>query len=107
MMFIGYIYGIRSELQLEREVKTNVAYSWFLGLKFKDSVPHHFTISWNRQHRFKDTNIFQEIFDEIVLLAMNHKRVGGRVLFTDSSRLRGLNNASEQALLTAACQNIK
>ncbi|GHH96790.1 hypothetical protein AM1BK_03330 [Neobacillus kokaensis] len=31
MMFIGYIYGIRSERQLEREIRTNVAYRWFLG----------------------------------------------------------------------------
>src|SRR4051794_13622597 len=67
MMFIGYIYGIRSERQLQREIEMNVAYRWFLGLKFKDPVPHHSTISWNRQHRFKGTDIFQEIFDEIVL----------------------------------------
>jgi transposase len=73
MMFIGYIYGIRSERHLERKIRTNVAYHWFLGLKFKDPVPHHSTISWNRQHHFKDTNIFQEIFDEIILQAMNHK----------------------------------
>ena len=50
MMFIGYIYGIRSERQLEREIRTNVVYRWFLGLKFKDPVPHHSTIYWNRQH---------------------------------------------------------
>ena len=61
---------------------------WFLGLKFHDPVPHHSTISWNRQHRFKDTDIFQDIFDEIVLQAMNHKMVGGRVLFTDSTHLK-------------------
>jgi len=36
---------------------------------------------------------------------MNHKMVGGRVLFTDSTHLKA--NASEQVLLTAACQNIK
>lgn len=88
MMFIGYFYGIRSERQLEQEIKLNVAYRWFLGLRFKDPVPHHSTISWNRHKRFKDTDIFQEIFDEIVLLAMNHKMVGGRVLFTDSTHLK-------------------
>jgi transposase len=38
MMFISYIYGIRSERQLEREIRTNVAYRWFLGLKFKNPV---------------------------------------------------------------------
>lgn len=88
MMFIGYFYGIRSERQLEREVQMNVAYRWFLGLKLHDPVPDHSTISWNRRTRFKDTNIFQEIFDEIVLQAINHKMVGGRVLFTDSTHLK-------------------
>lgn len=88
MMFIGYFYGIRSERQLEREVQMNVAYRWFLGLKLNDQVPDHSTISWNRRTRFKDTNIFQEIFDEIVLQAINHKMVGGRVLFTDSTHLK-------------------
>ncbi|MDR7076580.1 transposase [Neobacillus niacini] len=89
MMLIGYFYGIRSERQLEREIQTNVAYRWFLGLKLNDTVPHHSTISWNRRTRFKDTNIFQEIFDEIVFLAMHHKMVGGRVLFSDSTHLKG------------------
>jgi transposase len=88
MMIIGYLYGIRSERQLEQEIKMNIAYRWFLGLRFNDPVPHHSTISWNRQNRFKDTNIFQEIFDEIVLQAINHKMVGGRVLFTDSTHLK-------------------
>ncbi|AGK53037.1 ISBma2-like transposase [Bacillus sp. 1NLA3E] len=45
MMFIGYLFGIRSERQLEREIRTNVAYRWFLGLIFKDPVLHHSTIN--------------------------------------------------------------
>jgi transposase len=88
MMFIGYFFGIRSERQLEKEVQLNVAYRWFLGLRLTDPVPDHTTISWNRRKRFKDTDIFQEIFDEIVLQAINHKMVGGRVLFTDSTHLK-------------------
>jgi transposase len=64
-MFIGYLFGIRSERQLEREIKMNIAYRWFLGLIFHDPVPHHSTISWNCQCRFKDADIFQEIFNEI------------------------------------------
>lgn len=88
MMFIGYFYGIRSERQLEKEIQMNLAYRWFLGLKISDPVPHHSTISWNRRTRFKDTNIFQDIFDEIVLQAINHQMVGGRVLFTDSTHLK-------------------
>ncbi|MDR7000445.1 transposase [Neobacillus niacini] len=65
-----------------------IAYRWLLGLKFHDPVPHHSTISWNRRNRFKETDIFQDIFYEIVLLAMNHQMFGGRVLFTDSTHLK-------------------
>jgi transposase len=95
MMFIGYFYGIRSERQLEREVQTNIAYRWFLGLKLTDPVPDHSTISWNRRTRFKDTTIFQEIFDEIVFQAIQHKMVGGRVLFSDSTHLKANANKNK------------
>lgn len=88
MMFIGYLYGIRSERQLEKEIFYNMASRWFLGLNINDPVPHHSTISWNRRTRFKDTTIFQDIFDESVLQAINHDMVGGRVLFTNSTHLK-------------------
>ena len=95
MMIIGYFYGIRSESQLEREIQTKVAYRWFLGLKLNDPVPHHSTISWNRRTRFKDTNIFQELFDEVVYLAINHNMVGGRALFSDSTHLKANANKNK------------
>ncbi|MCM3291507.1 IS1182 family transposase [Paenibacillus sp. MER 180] len=88
MIFLGYFYGIRSERQLEREIQTNLAYRWFLGLGLTDKVPDHSTISWNRRTRFKDTNIFQDIFDEIVLQAIQHRMVGGRVLVSDSTHVK-------------------
>jgi transposase len=88
MVFLGYFYGIRSERQLEREIQTNVAYRWFLGLGLTDRVPDHTTISWNRRTRFKDTTIFQDIFDEIVLQAIQHRMVGGRVLVSDSTHVK-------------------
>lgn len=90
MIFIGYLYGIRSERQLELEIRTNIAYRWFLGLKLTDPIPDHSTISYNRHKRFnnEETNIFQEIFDEMVLQAIKHKMVAGRVLFTDSTHIK-------------------
>jgi transposase len=88
MIFLGYLYGIRSERQLELEVKTNIAYRWFLGLKLTDPVPDHSTISYNRHKRFQETEIFQEIFDEIVFQAIKLKMVAGRVLFTDSTHIK-------------------
>ena len=53
-----------------------------------DKVPDHTTISWNRRTRFKDTHIFQDIFDEIVPQAIQHRMVGGRVLVSDSTHVK-------------------
>ncbi|AOM14724.1 hypothetical protein BTI247_63950 (plasmid) [Bacillus thuringiensis Bt18247] len=97
MMFIGYFYGIRSERQLEKEIQTNIAYRWFLGFSLSDPIPDHSTMSWNRRTRFLHTNIFQEIFDEIVHQAMEHRMVGGRALLTDSTHIKA--NANKNKLI--------
>jgi transposase len=47
MLFIGYLYGIRSERRLVEEVQVNVAYRWFVGLSLTDKVPHATTFSQN------------------------------------------------------------
>ncbi|MBE0339796.1 IS1182 family transposase, partial [Paenibacillus sp. 23TSA30-6] len=106
MIFLGYFYGIRSERQLEREIQTNLAYRWFLGLGLTDKVPDHTTISWNRRTRFKDTTIFQDIFDEIVLQAISHRMVGGRVLVTDSTHVKA-NANKHQYTKEQVLQNTK
>ena len=95
MLFIGYLYGIRSERQLEMEIFTNNAYRWFLGLGLTEPVPDHSTISSNRCNRFKGTTIFQDIFDEIVLQAIQHKLVGGRVLVSDSTHVKANANKNK------------
>lgn len=95
MMFIGYFYGIRSERQLEKEIKMNVAYRWFLGFSLSDTVPDHSTISWNRRTRFFYTNIFEEIFDEIVRQATEYRMVGGRALMTDSTHIKANANKNK------------
>ena len=100
MMLIGFLFGIRSERQLEQEIKTNAAYRWFLKLNLKDKVPDHTTISYNRHNRFSDTKIFQEIFDEIVFFAIKHKMVAGRVLFTDSTHIKA--NANKKKFMKVA-----
>ena len=38
MLFIGYLFGVRSERQLIREIQVNVAYRWFLGLGLTGKV---------------------------------------------------------------------
>ena len=71
-----------------REVEVNVAYRWFLGLKLRGKVPDASTLSQNRRRRFSESTIYQEIFDEIVLLAVNKGLASGTVLYTDSTHLK-------------------
>jgi transposase len=100
MLFIGYLYGIRSERQLEQEINMNIGYRWFLGIGLTKKAPDHTTISWNRRFRFKDTEVFQEVFDEIVRLAIHHRMVAGRVLITDSTHLKANANKRKRIVQT-------
>ena len=38
MLFIGYLFGIRSETRLVEDVKVNIAYRWFLGYGIEDKI---------------------------------------------------------------------
>jgi transposase len=96
MMFIGYLYGIRSERQLEQEVQLNVAYRWFVGLGLTDRVPDHSTLSLNRK-RLQDSTIVQDIFDHIVFKAIELRMIAGRVLITDSTHLKA--NANKRKFM--------
>ena len=87
-LFIGYLFGIRSERALMREIEVNVAYRWFLGLGLTDRVPDASTISQNRRRRFNGSGVHQEIFDEIVFQALNAGLVEGHVIYTDSTLLK-------------------
>ena len=95
MIFIGYMFGIRSERRLVKEIEVNIAYRWFLGLSLTDKVPDHSTISQNRRRRFKNSTIFQDIFDKIVEQAISHNMVSGKVLYTDSTHLKANANKNK------------
>jgi transposase len=97
MMLIGYLFNIRSERILEQDIKVNLAYRWFLGLGLSQPVPDHSTISSNRNGRFPGTNIFQEIFDEVVRLAISHHMIAGRLLITDSTHIEANANKNRYA----------
>lgn len=88
LAFIQYLYGIRSMRQTIKEVEVNLAYRWFLGLDFYDKVPHFSTFSKNYQRRFKDTDIFEQIFNEILSQAMDYGLVDTKVQFVDATHVK-------------------
>ncbi|MBD8894376.1 IS1182 family transposase [Roseibium litorale] len=97
-LFIGYLFGIRSERQLVREIEVNVAYRWFLRLQLTDKVFDASTLSQNRRRRYSDASVAQDIFDHIVEQAVSHGLVNGTVLYTDSTHLKANANKGKYDL---------
>ena len=62
--------------QTIKEIEVNVAYRWFLGLDLTDKVPHFSTFGKNYVRRFKDIDIFEQIFIRILsLLYMTKNKI--------------------------------
>ena len=100
MLFIGYLYGIKSETKLAQQVNENIAFKWFLGLKLTEKGPDHATISLNRVRRFRDNNIAEKIFDNILKQCIEKKLVGGTILYTDSTHIKAKANKHRKVLVT-------
>jgi transposase len=66
LVFIQYLFGLRSMRQTIKEVETNVAYRWFLGYSFEEKVPHFSTFGKNYVRRFRETTLFEDIFAHIL-----------------------------------------
>lgn len=88
MLLLGYLFGIKSERQLVKDVEVNVAYRWFLGMGLTEKVIDASTFSQNRIRRFNSTDVFERIFNNIVMQAMNKGLIGGYALYTDSTHLK-------------------
>ena len=89
---IQYLYGIKSMRQTIKEIEVNVAYRWFLGLDFNDKVPHFSTFGKNYTRRFKDTDIFEQIFAKILEECIAHKLVKPKEIFVDATHVKACAN---------------
>ena len=85
---IQYLYGIRSMRQTIREFEVNVAYRWFLGLDVYDPVPHFTTFGKNYSRRFKDTDLFEQIFRHILEQCYRFKLVDPTEVFVDATHVK-------------------
>jgi len=100
MMFIGYLYGVKSERRLEEEINYNMAYKWFCGLGLRERAPDATTLSANRRRRFRDNHIAEQIFDEILRQAIEKGLVAGKVIYTDSTHVKAKANKHKKQTVT-------
>lgn len=90
--FIQYLYGIKSMRQTIKEIEVNVAYRWFLGLEMMDKVPHFSTFGKNYTRRFKDTDLFEQIFSHILSECYKYKFVDPKEVFVDATHVKACAN---------------
>jgi transposase len=85
MLIIGYVFAIRSERALCRDVQVNFAYRWFCGLSVEDKIPDHSAFSRARNDRFCDSDIFRSVFERVVGACLGAGLVGGEGFAVDAS----------------------
>ena len=92
LVLIQYLYGIKSMRQTVKDIEVNVAYRWFLGLDMMDSVPHFSTFGKNYTRRFKDTDLFEQIFSHILEQCYKFKLVDPTEVFVDATHVKARAN---------------
>jgi transposase len=85
MLIIGYVFAIRSERQICREVQVNLAYRWFCDLGLEDPIPDHSAFSRARNERFRESDIFRRMFERVVGSCIEAGLVGGEGFAVDAS----------------------
>jgi transposase len=88
MLILGYIFAIRSERALCREVQVNLAYRWFCGLGLEDKVPDHSAFTRARNERFRDGDILRRVFERVVGTCIDAGFVGGEGFAVDASLIQ-------------------
>ena len=88
LVFLKDFYGIKSMRETIKRIETDAAFRWFLGIPFSKQVPHYSAFSQNYIRWFQGTDVFEQIFINIVNQAIDKKLVGGTEFFTDSTHIK-------------------
>ena len=95
IVFIQTLDGLKSMRKTCEKIKVDLEYRWFLGIPLGKETPHYSTFSQNYIRRFKNSNIFEEIFVNIVEQAIEHGLVKGETFFTDSTHKKANANKNK------------
>ena len=92
IVLIQYLFGIPSMRQTIREIEVNVEYRWFLGYSLTEKIPHFSTFNKNYERRFKNTDLFESIFREILARATKCGFVDSSNIYIDSTHIKASAN---------------
>jgi hypothetical protein len=81
--------------QTIRDVEVNVAYRWFLGYGFQEKVPHFSTFGKNYERRFKESDLFENIFARVLVEAIECGFVKADAVFIDATHVKANANKNK------------
>lgn len=88
LLLLQSLYGIRSMRQTIKEVEVNLAYRWFLGYGFREKIPHFSTIGKNYERRFKESDLFEKIFERVLTEAIECGFIRADAIFIDATHVK-------------------
>jgi len=88
MLVVGYVFAIRSERLICREVQVNLAYRWFCKLGIEDVIPDHSAFSRARHERFRQGDVFRQVFERVVEACIAADLVAGEGFAVDASLIQ-------------------
>src|SRR5437763_8312037 len=89
MLVVGYVFAIRSERLICREVQVNLAYRWFCKLGIEHAIADHSAFSRARNERFREGDVFRRVFERAVEACIAAGLVGGERFAVDASLIQG------------------
>ncbi len=95
LVFIQALDGLKSMRQTCKKINVDAEYRWFLNIPFGESTPHFSTFSKNYERRFKDTDVFEQIFINIVKQAIKYNLIDGTTFYTDSTHKKANANKNK------------
>ena len=85
LLLINIIFGLNSMRKTCEECKVNLAYRWYMGLDINEKIPDYSTWSQNYIRRYKDSEIFNELFEAVLSRAIKKRYVDPETIFGDGT----------------------
>lgn len=92
IVLVQYLFGIRSMRQTIQEIQTNMAYRWFIGYGLNEEIPHFTTFGKNYVRRFKDTDVFEQVFQRILEEVIKAGFLRPEEVFIDATHVKASAN---------------
>lgn len=101
LIMLQALYGIRSMRQTIKEVEVNIAYRWFLGYGLQEKIPHFSTFGKNYERRFKESDLFEQIFIRVLMEAIKNGFIKSDTVFIDATHVKASANKKKYIMKMA------